>query len=101
MKCATVVSSVLLGFILAVVAGLAQAEAKEPVGTAAGSGIAASEMRGEEMPFPVGWVPEAELPDIPREMRGPAETGALPEVVTPETDLRGTEHPFPVGWVPE
>ena len=73
MERARVVSSVLLGIILAVTAGLAQTEAREPVGTA-GGGIAASEMRGEEMPFPVGWVPEAELPAFPQEIRGPAET---------------------------
>ncbi len=100
MERAAVVSSVLLGFILVATAGLAQAEAREPVGTAGGE-IAASEMRGEEMPFPVGWVPEAELPGFPHEIEGPAETGALPEAATPGTDLGGTEHPFPVGWEPE
>ncbi len=100
MERAGVVSSVLLGIILAATAGLAQAEAREPVGTAGGE-IAASEMRGEEMPFPVGWVPEAELRGCTGEIVGPVETGALPEAATPESWPRGTEHPFPVGWVPE
>ncbi len=100
MQRARVVSSVILGFILVMIAGLAQAEAREPVGTASGE-IAASELRGEEMPFPVGWVPEAELPGVSHEIEGPAETGALPEAATPGSDLKGTEHPFPVGWEPE
>lgn len=100
MERSKVVSLVILGILLAVTAGLAQVGAMEPVETTGGE-IAVSEMRGEELPFPVGWVPEAEISAFSQEIQGPEETGALPEAATPEPYLKGTEHPFPVGWEPE
>lgn len=100
MNRAAVVSSVILGFILAATAGLAQAEAREPVATATGRSVV-SEMRGEELPFPVGWLPEAEIAAFSHEISGPVETGALPKPEAPAFELKGTELPFPVGWVPE
>lgn len=100
MNRAGVVSSVILGFILAATAGLAQAEAREPVATATGK-IAASETMGVELPFPVGWLPEAEIAAFSHEIAGPVETGALPEAGVPGFELKGTELPFPVGWVPD
>ncbi len=96
-----VLSLVVLGVLLAVTAGLAQVGAMEPVETTGGE-IAVSEMRGEELPFPVGWVSEAELSAYAQELKGPEEAGALPEATIPvEPYLKGTEHPFPVGWEPE
>ncbi len=101
MERAKVVSLVILGVILAVMAGVAQVGAMEPVETSGGE-IAVSEMRGEEMPFPVGWVSEAEIMALSQEIQGPEETGALPEAAIPvEPYLKGTEHPFPVGWESE
>ncbi len=101
MERAKVLSLVFLGVLLAVTAGLAQVGAMEPVETTGGE-IAVPEMRGEELPFPAGWVSEAELLSLSQEIQGPEETGALPEAAEPmEPYLKGTEHPFPVGWEPE
>jgi hypothetical protein len=82
-------SSLVLGVFLVVLTGVARGGDSEYKPMASGGGIA-YELRGTELPFPVGFVLEE-----------PLETGTLPESFLPGFELRGTELPFPVGFVPE
>ena len=94
------VSSLVLGLFLAFLSGYAWAGVGGGVDTMPAE-QATDALMGEELPFPVGWVPESALPTAGYEIEGPSETGALPESGEAAFELRGTELPFPVGWVPE